>query len=212
MTGCLNRRSFFRDFEQTWEKSQVEGLPMAGVMVDIDHFKAVNDNHGHGVGDEVLRLVSAAVMKTVDPDDLVCRYGGEEFTILMPRTTLDEAEMKAEKCRLAIKALEFPKLSVTASLGVSALCQNPETPQDLLDQADKCLYVAKRNGRNQVVRWDRAQTQVANLSEETAPTREEENEKKAASAVPFHAVAAGASRPVWNAPVFDPGVMRVRVG
>ena len=92
-------------------------------------------------------------MKTVGPDDLVCRYGGEEFTVLMPHTTLDEAEMKAEKCRLAVKTLEFPKLKITVSLGVSALCQNPETPQDLLDQADKCLYMAKRNGRNQVVRW-----------------------------------------------------------
>ena len=190
LTGCLNRRSFFRDFEQNWEKSKHEDLPMAGMMVDIDHFKAVNDNHGHGMGDEVLRVVSATVMKTVGPDDLVCRYGGEEFTVLMPHTTLDEAEMKAEKCRLAVKALEFPKLKITVSLGVSALCQNPETPQDLLDQADKCLYMAKRNGRNQVVRWDKAQTQIANLTEETAPTREEEKENKAASAIPFHAVAA----------------------
>ena len=59
LTGCLNRRSFFRDFEQNWEKSKHEDLPMAGMMVDIDHFKAVNDNHGHGMGDEVLRVVSA---------------------------------------------------------------------------------------------------------------------------------------------------------
>jgi diguanylate cyclase (GGDEF)-like protein/PAS domain S-box-containing protein len=190
LTGCLNRRSFFRDFEQNWEKSYVENIPMAGVMVDIDHFKAVNDNHGHGTGDEVLRVVSASIIKTVDPDDLVCRYGGEEFTVLMPHTTLDEAELKAEKCRLAIKALEFPKLRITASLGVSALCQSPETPQDLLDQADKCLYVAKRNGRNQVVRWDKALLQIENLSEETAPTRKAEKENKAASAIPFHAVAA----------------------
>ena len=190
LTGCLNRRSFFRDFELSWQESQAEKLPMSGVMVDIDHFKAVNDNHGHGTGDEVLRVVSAAIMKTVGPDDLVCRYGGEEFTVLMPHTTIDEAEMKAEQCRLAIKALEFPKLRITASLGVSALCQDPGTPQDLLDQADKCLFVAKRNGRDQVVRWDKAQDQVAKLSEEKAPTRAEEKGKKAASAIPFHAVAA----------------------
>ncbi len=190
LTGCLNRRSFFRDFELTWQKSQAEKLPMSGVMVDIDHFKAVNDNHGHGTGDEVLRVVSAAIMKTVGPDDLVCRYGGEEFTVLMPHTTIDEAEMKAEKCRLAIKTLEFPKLKVTASLGVSALCQDPESTQDLLDQADRCLYVAKRNGRDQVVRWDKAQEQVAQLSEDTAPTRADEQDKKVASSIPFHAVAA----------------------
>lgn len=190
LTGCLNRRSFFHDFESHWQDSRTMKSPMAAVMVDIDHFKAVNDNHGHSTGDEVLREVSAALLKTVSDTDLVCRYGGEEFTILMPRTSIDEAELKAEQCRLAIKALEFEKLSVTASLGVSALCQNPDSPQDLMDQADKCLYVAKRHGRNQVVRWDRAQDKVAVTEAETIPTREEELDQKAASAIPYHAVAA----------------------
>lgn len=190
LTGCLNRRSFFHDFENHWKEAETKQLPMAGVMVDIDFFKAVNDNHGHGMGDEVLRQVSAALMKTLEQTDLVCRYGGEEFTVLMPNTSIDEAELKAEQCRLAIKALRFEKLSVTASLGVSALCQMPASPQDLLDQADKCLYVAKRNGRNQVVRWDRAQDQIAKMRTEVAPTREQEMNNKAASAIPFHAVAA----------------------
>lgn len=190
LTGCLNRRSFFHDFEDHWKESQAEQRPMAGVMVDIDFFKAVNDNHGHGMGDEVLRQVSAALMKTLEDSDLVCRYGGEEFTVLMPNTTVDEAELKAEQCRLAIKALRFERLTVTASLGVSALCQDPESPQDLLDQADKCLYVAKRNGRDQVVRWDRAQAQIEKMANEVAPTREQEMSHKAASAIPYHAVAA----------------------
>lgn len=190
LTGCLNRRSFFRDYEKHWEDSASRDVPMSGMMVDIDFFKAINDNHGHGMGDEVLRVVSRTVMESVRPTDLVCRYGGEEFTVLCPGTSLDEAEMLAEKCRLAIAALEFPNLRITASLGVSALCQNPESPQDLLDQADKCLYVAKRHGRNQVVRFDRAQQQIAELSESTAPTREDEQKNKKASAIPFHAVAA----------------------
>lgn len=190
LTGCLNRRSFFRDFETVWKTSQTTGAPLAGLMVDIDHFKAINDNHGHSMGDEVLRVVSRTVMEAVDAADLVCRYGGEEFSVLMPNTTIEQAEDRAEKCRLAIGALKFADLKVTASLGVSALCQQPETPQDLLDQADKCLYVAKRNGRNQVVRWDKAQKQIARLSEEKAPTREEEQQEKAASTIPFHAVAA----------------------
>ena len=190
LTGCLNRRSFFHAFENYWRDAQTQQLPMSGVMVDIDFFKAVNDNHGHGMGDEVLRQVSAVLMKTVGETDLVCRYGGEEFTILMPNTTIDDAEMKAEQCRLAVKSLRFEKLSITASLGVSALCQNPESPQDLLDQAGRCLYVAKRNGRNQVVRWDRAQAQIAKMETETAPTREQEMTHKAASAIPYHAVAA----------------------
>ncbi|MCA9085005.1 MAG: diguanylate cyclase [Planctomycetaceae bacterium] len=190
LTGCLNRRSFFRDFESIWHESREQNQSLSCMMVDIDHFKAINDNHGHSTGDEVLRIVSATVMKTVAETDLVCRYGGEEFSVLMPATSIDEAEMKAERCRLAIKALQFPQLKVTASLGVSAVCQGPDSPQDMLDQADKCLYVAKRNGRNQVVRWDRAQEQVAKLADEKAPTREEEKEKKAASAIPYHAVTA----------------------
>lgn len=190
LTGCLNRRSFFREFETRWQEALHTNQPMAAVMVDIDHFKSVNDNHGHSMGDEVLRVVSKTVMETIDENDVVCRYGGEEFTVLMPGTSIDESEVKAEKCRLAIKALEFTNLKVTASLGVSALCQHPESPQDLLDQADKCLYVAKRNGRNQVVRWDQAQAQVNRLADQTAPTREAEGQKKAASSIPFHAVAA----------------------
>lgn len=190
LTGCLNRRSFFRDFETEWTASHDENRPLSAVMVDIDHFKAINDNHGHGRGDEVLRDVAAAMMKTVDQTHLVCRYGGEEFIVLMPKTSIDEAELVAEKCRLAIKALEFPDLKVTASLGVSAICQKPDSPQTLLDQADKCLYVAKRNGRNKVIRWDKAQQQIASLGDEAAPTREEEAQKQDASAIPFHAVAA----------------------
>lgn len=190
LTGCLNRRSFFRDYEKHWQDAESRGTPMAGMMVDIDFFKAINDNHGHGMGDEVLRVVSRTVMETVRETDLVCRYGGEEFTVLFPNTSIDEAEMLAEKCRLAIQTLEFSKLKVTASLGVSALCQQAENPQELLDQADKCLYVAKRHGRNQVVRFDKAQQQIAELSESTAPTREEEQKNKKASAIPFHAVAA----------------------
>ncbi|MCR9200760.1 MAG: diguanylate cyclase [Planctomycetaceae bacterium] len=190
LTGCLNRRSFFRDYEKHWDDATSRGTPMSGMMVDIDFFKAINDNHGHGMGDEVLRVVSRTVMETVRETDLVCRYGGEEFTVLFPGTSIDKAEVLAEKCRLAVQALEFPKLKVTASLGVSALCQQPDSPQELLDQADKCLYVAKRHGRNQVVRYDKAQQQIAELSESTAPTREEEQKNKKASAIPFHAVAA----------------------
>ena len=190
LTGCLNRRSFFREYENHWQESKTANLPMSALMVDIDHFKAINDNFGHGMGDEVLRIVSKTVMETVNETDLVCRYGGEEFTVLMPNTSIDEAEMRAERCRVAIKALQFPKLQVTASLGVSSLCQVPESPQDMLDQADKCLYVAKRNGRNQVVRFDKAQSQIEQLAGATAPTREQEKQSKVASAIPFHAVAA----------------------
>ena len=130
----------------------------------------------------------------MDDTDVVCRYGGEEFAVLMPETSIDDAELRAEKCRLVLKSLKFsvPNLNVTASLGISALSENPSSPEDLFDQADKCLYVAKRSGRNQVVRWDKAQGQVAKLADEVAPTRDDKHADAVDpdAAIPFHAVAA----------------------
>ena len=105
LTGCVNRRSFFKMFESAWDDAQPSSRELSAVMVDIDHFKAINDNHGHATGDEVLRKVATAIMKTISEDDVVCRYGGEEFSVFMPDTNLDEAELRAERIRLAIKAL-----------------------------------------------------------------------------------------------------------
>ncbi len=193
LTGCLNRRSFFREYETLWKEMQTHGTALAAIMVDIDHFKAINDNHGHGFGDEVLRLVSAAVLKTVADGELVCRYGGEEFTVLLPNATIDQAEVRAEKIRRAIMALKFERVSnfvITASLGVSATSESPESPQDLLDQADRSLYAAKRNGRNRVARWDVAKHNMAKETDEATAPRDDEGANRAASAIPFHAVAA----------------------
>ena len=189
LTGCVNRRSFFKQFETIWQQSKDASGCLSVMMVDIDHFKSVNDNHGHAMGDEVLRKVAAVVMKTVSESDIVCRYGGEEFSVLMRGTSLDEAELRAERIRLAIKSLQIGSLRVTASLGVSELSQNAASPPDMLDQADKCLYVAKRNGRNQVIRFDKAQKQIAQLGETAAPVRKEA--KKAENVtIPFQAVTA----------------------
>jgi diguanylate cyclase (GGDEF)-like protein len=194
LTGCVNRRSFFSTFETEWQKSQQKKQPMSGFMLDIDDFKSINDNHGLSTGDEVLRDVATAIMNTVDDTDIVCRYGGEEFAVLMPDTPIGDAELRAERCRLALKALTFrvANLKVTASLGISSLCQNPTSPQDLLDQADKCLYAAKGNRRNQVVRWDKAQPLIDQLAAEAAAGRAEERRETIdpGTAIPFHAVAA----------------------
>lgn len=190
LTGCINRRSFFKLFESIWEESQQNGQPLSAMMVDIDHFKSINDNHGHAKGDEVLRLVAAAIMKTVAEDDVVCRYGGEEFSVFMANTSLDEAELRGERIRLAIKALRCGELSVTASVGVSSIDQAAQSPQDLLDQADKCLYVAKRHGRNQVVRFDKAAAQIAQLSNTVAPERRATPRASTVVSIPFQAVTA----------------------
>ncbi|MDA0660591.1 MAG: diguanylate cyclase [Planctomycetota bacterium] len=160
LTGCLNRHAFFEIFESHWNNAIRQCYLLAAVMVDVDHFKSVNDQHGHAVGDEVLRGVAATLRQRVREADIVCRYGGEEFAVLLPYTDIAQAAIVAEELRQAIAQLKFPELSVTASLGVSAISENPQSPPGLLEQADKCLYVAKRGGRNQVVRHDQATAEM----------------------------------------------------
>lgn len=157
LTNCYNRRWFFEQFDVQWNSAQRSGNALSAVMVDVDHFKGVNDNHGHSVGDTVLQLVAETLQRLVRDSDIVARYGGEEFTLLLPNTEISEACVIAERIRKAIEEMKLPQLSVTASLGVSSLGQAPASPQDLLDQADKSLYFAKRNGRNQVARYDQIQ-------------------------------------------------------
>ena len=189
LTGCFNRRSFFNVFESEWNASEPAEGNLSVVMVDIDHFKLINDTHGHSTGDDVLRKVAQVIMKTAAGDDIVCRYGGEEFSVLMPGTSLDDAELRAERIRLAIKALKPGDVPVTASLGVSCISESADSPQELLDQADKCLYVAKRHGRNQVVRFDKAQDKITQIGE-TPKTARREQRREENVTIPFQAVSA----------------------
>jgi diguanylate cyclase (GGDEF)-like protein/PAS domain S-box-containing protein/putative nucleotidyltransferase with HDIG domain len=154
LTGCLNRRAFFEEFEMIWDTAKNEGKYLSCIMIDIDHFKSVNDTYGHHIGDEVLREVSKVVRNLFQEFGLVCRYGGEEFCVLLPQHHSEQAVMESEKIREAIGKVRFSdpeELRLTASLGVSELRFNAAEPQDLINQADACLYVAKRGGRNQTV-------------------------------------------------------------
>jgi diguanylate cyclase (GGDEF)-like protein/PAS domain S-box-containing protein len=187
LTGCINRRAFFDCFDQLFEKAVEHQLPIAAFMVDIDHFKAINDNHGHATGDEVLIAVANLLQNTARQKDVVCRYGGEEFSILLPNTTIHQACVIAEQIRCALKDLKPSGIPVTTSIGVSALCQGSESPEAMLDQADKCLYVAKRNGRNQVVRWDDVPNDIE--VDESQISRVPE-ESVLSNRIPFHAVTA----------------------
>ena len=154
LTSCFNRRSFFERFNTLWNAARRHQHPLSCVMLDIDNFKSINDNHGHSVGDEILSRVGQVLNGAARDSDIICRYGGEEFAILLPFTRIEEAGQAAERLRVDLETSTFSNLSITASFGVSAISLGAADPQDLLDQADRCLYFAKRNGRNQVVRWD----------------------------------------------------------
>ncbi len=189
LTGCLNRRAFLEQFETHWNAARRYLYPLSALMIDVDHFKMVNDQHGHAMGDEVLQRVATALLTASRNSDIVCRFGGEEFAVLLPHTDIGRAELVAEKYRAAIESLQFGRLSVTASVGVSALSEQPNDPQELLDQADKCLYFAKRNGRNQVVRWDTMPLDLAG-EEASAERTAKADLQLDPSTIPYHAVAA----------------------
>lgn len=154
LTGCLNRRVFWDTFDREFTDATRQERPLSALMVDIDHFKSINDNYGHAFGDEVLRKVAGVLEDVVDDSGIVCRYGGEEFSILLAGMEIDDAAVLAEQIRVEIELLRFQNVTVSASLGVSAFDSESQSPQELLEKADKCLYSAKRRGRNVVVRWD----------------------------------------------------------
>ena len=164
MTNCLNRRSFFERMEKAFTLAQSENNAMACVMVDIDFFKKINDDHGHGIGDKVLKMVAKLLDSKFGNKDSICRYGGEEFCVLMPGTGLDKAIEVAQEVRATIESYATMgietdgELIVTASLGVSALEQGASTPGVLVDQADLGLYQAKEQGRNRVEQWSQSLT------------------------------------------------------
>jgi diguanylate cyclase (GGDEF)-like protein/PAS domain S-box-containing protein len=187
LTGCYNRRSFFERFNSLWKSALRHNHPLSCVMVDVDHFKSVNDNHGHSVGDQVLQRVGQILLKMARESDVVCRYGGEEFAILLPYTTMDEAAEAAERIRFGLASAIFPNLSITASLGVSAITFGAIDPQGMLDQADKCLYLAKRYGRNRVVRWDEIPEDLEMDETKFFRSRPEDDNH---TAIPFQAITA----------------------
>jgi diguanylate cyclase (GGDEF)-like protein/putative nucleotidyltransferase with HDIG domain len=190
LTGAFNRRSFYEQFSVHWDNSKRYKHPLACVMVDVDHFKSVNDNHGHAAGDQVLQKVAAELQRTARRGDIVARYGGEEFAILLTHTDLAAAEEAAEKFRLAIEALRFPNLQVTASLGVSELSLEPASMEQLLDQADRGLYAAKRTGRNRTVRFDRIPANLPQDDGGRKSRKREEPSTTASTPIPFPAVTA----------------------
>ncbi|HEV3256884.1 MAG TPA: diguanylate cyclase [Gemmataceae bacterium] len=189
LTMCLNRRAFFSHFESHYSGAARYGHPLSCVMVDVDHFKSINDRYGHGVGDQVLQQIAEVLKSMVRKSDLVCRYGGEEFCILLPHVDILEARQAAERFREGIESRPCSNICLTASFGVSSLCLGAEQPRELLDQADKALYAAKRGGRNRVVSWDQI---LDGLVVEGGPDKRTDppHDAEPEVPIPFHAVTA----------------------
>jgi len=156
LTALHNRRYMSSHLKTLFEESASRGKPLSVLVLDIDHFKAINDNHGHDAGDAVLREFGMRLKRNIRGIDLACRLGGEEFVVVMPDTDLDRAYVVGERLRQCIAALPFfagerhGSLSVTASVGVAALEFPDDTPDLILKRADQALYCAKRDGRNRV--------------------------------------------------------------
>ena len=154
LTGLHNRRHFFVLAKQEFKQAVRDDEPLCAIMFDIDHFKRFNDNYGHAIGDEVLRHVAQVTEENLRGTDVIGRYGGEEFAIILSQTKLSTAYHVGEHLRRMIESYSVQTvdgpLSVTISLGVSQITPELSTLAHLLEQADQALYCAKEAGRNRV--------------------------------------------------------------
>ncbi|MFT3904820.1 MAG: GGDEF domain-containing protein [Steroidobacteraceae bacterium] len=160
LTGLLNRRAFMSRATEVVTLAMQQGDPLSLLLFDVDHFKSINDEQGHAVGDEVLKAIAAAVRADSRGEDLLCRYGGEEFVLLLPRMGAEGAEQRAQRVREAIGALRLQAIApmrrqVSVSIGLVALSDAAQTPQNpvkmldqILSQADAAMYQVKNSGRN----------------------------------------------------------------
>ena len=153
LTGAYARGFAIAVMQRALARAEDEDRPLAVLMVDLDHFKRINDAHGHALGDRVLRHTTHAIQSTLRSDDIVGRFGGEEFVVLLPGADLKQALGAAERCRIAIEQMEVPDapyLSVTASVGVAAFPDHGDELDSLLRASDSAMYKAKANGRNRI--------------------------------------------------------------
>jgi diguanylate cyclase (GGDEF)-like protein len=154
LTGLFNRRYLQNTLEREIARAAREKQPVAVVMMDIDHFKLTNDTYGHRAGDKLLETWGRVLKMNIRVEDIACRYGGEEFVIVMPGASLEVAQQRAEwlsaYCADMEVSFEGQKLKMTMSMGVAAYPQHALDEDGLLIRADRALYRAKRGGRNRV--------------------------------------------------------------
>jgi two-component system cell cycle response regulator len=157
LTGLYNRRYMETHLAMLVEQAAARGKPLTALVLDIDYFKAINDGHGHDAGDDVLREFATRMRKSIRGIDLACRFGGEEFVIIMPETDVAVATIVAERLRRRVASEPFVihqstgSIDVTTSIGLSTLDTADDSAASILKRADQALYRAKRDGRNRVV-------------------------------------------------------------
>ncbi|MEM9602054.1 MAG: EAL domain-containing protein [Pseudomonadota bacterium] len=165
LTGALNRRALFDGFGALIDEARSAGHPLSCIMVDIDHFKSVNDRFGHAAGDQVIKMLARILTRHSRPNDLVGRLGGEEFCVVLPGVNADGCLEVADRMRQAVERGDGARftddaLQVTSSFGVATLEGTTQSPQELVERADLALYEAKNTGRNRVVAWSTALASV----------------------------------------------------
>jgi diguanylate cyclase (GGDEF)-like protein len=170
LTGLNNRRYFIQRGADEVKRTKRNGEPMVLLMLDIDEFKKVNDTYGHETGDLALQQVASVMSTSLREIDILGRMGGEEFAVLLPNTSLEEALLLAERVRQSIENISFEKikgeLKITASIGVAAFTDEMSDIDDLLRNADEALYQAKRNGRNRIINYKKLSNDSSMLSPE----------------------------------------------
>ncbi len=155
LTGLFNFRHLRITLEQEMERTRRTNQSTALIMIDLDHFKQVNDNWGHELGNRALISTAGVIRNNIRSLDIACRYGGEEFTVILPSIDLMSATQVAERIRIAVEQTEIitegKDIGLTASLGVDIYTANQvDSPEQFIQRADQCLYQAKHSGRNQV--------------------------------------------------------------
>ena len=156
LTGLYNRRYMQEFLERELQSARRRHRPVAVMMLDLDHFKRYNDAFGHAAGDRTLAAVGEILLHSIRADDIACRYGGEEFALILPECSVQQAVARAESIRMRIAGIYFqpgerPESSMTISVGVAAFDETTDRVGMLLKLADDALYEAKRAGRNRVV-------------------------------------------------------------
>ena len=153
LTELNNRRAFFDLGNRAFKQAVRFSHPLSIVMMDLDHFKNINDTYGHAAGDEVLKVICKQIKKLMREIDIVARMGGEEFVLLLPETGSNEALKLTERIRLEIEntiiKYKEHEIKITASFGIYSCKTAEETLEKMLTKADDALYIAKRKGRNQ---------------------------------------------------------------